>query len=211
MIRHTAVLILWLSAGVAACGRPADAPADESRAPAAPEAAGAADVAPADPGAGIAPGVAEGGAVVELVDRNGRRTGGARLEDTPQGVRISIRVTGLSEGEHGLHFHEAGRCDPPDFQSAGGHFAPHGRQHGFENPAGPHAGDLPNLRANAQGIADTSFVAASVRLNATQPEGLLRQGGTALVVHARRDDYRTDPSGDSGDRIACGVVRAGRD
>jgi superoxide dismutase, Cu-Zn family len=210
MIRRTAVLILWLSAGAAACGRPADAPADESRAPAAPEAAGAADAAPADPGAGIAPGVAEGGAVVELVDRSGQRTGGARLEDTPQGVRISIRVTGLSEGEHGLHFHEAGRCDPPDFQSAGGHFAPHGRQHGFENPAGPHAGDLPNLRANAQGVADTSFVAASVRLNATQPEGLLRQGGTALVVHARRDDYRTDPSGDSGDRIACGVVRAGR-
>jgi superoxide dismutase, Cu-Zn family len=210
MICRGAVLTLLLSAGLAACGRPADSPADESGAPPMPAAADAAVGAPADPGDGIAPGVAEGGAVVELVDRNGQRVGGARLEDTAQGVRISIRVTGLSEGEHGLHFHEAGRCDPPDFQSAGGHFAPHGRQHGFENPAGPHAGDLPNLRANAQGVADTSFVAAAVRLNATQAEGLLRQGGTALVVHARRDDYRTDPSGDSGDRIACGVVRASR-
>lgn len=203
MIRSRAVLILLLSAGVAACGRPADSP-DES----VPPAPAATDSPTGDPEDGIVPAVAEGGAVVELVNRNGQRVGGARLEDTPQGVRISIRVTGLTEGEHGLHFHEAGRCDPPGFESAGGHFAPHGRQHGFENPAGPHAGDLPNLRANAQGVADTSFVAASVRLNATQPEGLLREGGTALVVHARRDDYRTDPSGDSGDRIACGVVRA---
>ncbi|HSJ07254.1 MAG TPA: superoxide dismutase family protein, partial [Longimicrobiales bacterium] len=186
--------------------RPADSPDDTvpPPMPAADSRAGA-----QVDGDHIVPGVVPGGAVVELVDRTGQRVGGARLEDTAQGVRISIRVTGLSEGEHGLHFHEAGRCDPPDFQSAGGHFAPHGRQHGFENPAGPHAGDLPNLRANAQGVADTSFVAAAVRLSAAAAEGLLREGGTALVVHARRDDYRTDPSGDSGDRIACGVVRAG--
>jgi superoxide dismutase, Cu-Zn family len=160
------------------------------------------------PGA-VAARAPEGGVVVDLMDRNGQRAGGARIEQDGDGVRISVRLTGLTGGMHALHFHETGQCEPPSFQSAGGHFNPQGRQHGFENPQGPHAGDLPNIRANDQGVADTTFVTQSVRLDGTSPNGLLRQGGTALVVHAGPDDYRTDPAGASGDRIACGVVRGG--
>jgi superoxide dismutase, Cu-Zn family len=159
---------------------------------------------------GVAPGAPAGGLIVELVNRQGENVGGARIEREGEGVRISIRVSGLTPNqEHGLHFHETGQCDPPDFQSAGGHFNPHGAQHGFQNPAGPHAGDLPNLRANAEGVADTAFVAQFATLTPNVDQSLLRQGGTALVVHARPDDYRTDPSGNSGDRIACGVIRGG--
>jgi superoxide dismutase, Cu-Zn family len=156
------------------------------------------------------PGAPAGGVTVELQGRNGESMGGARLEPESDGVRVSIRVTGLTPNqEHGLHFHAVGRCEGPAFESAGGHFAPHGRQHGFENPQGPHAGDMPNLRANAEGVADTSFVTNTVRLASGVEQGLLQQGGTALVVHAQPDDYRTDPSGNSGDRIACGVIRCG--
>jgi superoxide dismutase, Cu-Zn family len=156
------------------------------------------------------PGAPAGGVTVELQGRDGQSMGGARLEPEGDGVRVSIRVTGLTPNqEHGLHFHAVGRCEGPTFESAGGHFAPHGRQHGSENPQGPHAGDLPNLRANAEGVADTSFVTNTVRLASGVEQGLFQQGGTALVVHAQPDDYRTDPSGNSGDRIACGVIRGG--
>jgi superoxide dismutase, Cu-Zn family len=199
------LLTVVLAVTMTACERRADTP------PAQPM-EGVPETPVVPPDAGAAPGapLAAGGVVVELIGSNGERVGGARLEETAEGVRVSVRISGLEpNSEHGLHFHEAGQCDPPDFQSAGGHFAPHGRQHGFENPAGPHAGDLPNIRANQQGVADTSFVAAAVRLTASVAEGLLRPGGTALVVHAGPDDYRTDPSGESGARIACGVVRGG--
>jgi superoxide dismutase, Cu-Zn family len=162
------------------------------------------------PEQGVAPGAPAGGLIVELVNAQGENVGGARLESEGEGVRVSIRVSGLTPNrEHGLHFHNTGRCDPPDFQSAGPHFNPRTTQHGFENPAGPHAGDLPNLRANAQGVADTTFVAQHVTLTTNVDQSLLRQGGTALVVHAQPDDYRTDPSGNSGDRIACGVIAGG--
>jgi superoxide dismutase, Cu-Zn family len=207
MIGKAGVLSVFVAMAVmaTACERRADTP------PAQPmEGAPEAPVVPPEPG--MAPGapLAAGGVVVELIGSDGESMGGARLEDTADGVLVSVRVTGLQpNGEHALHFHEAGQCDPPDFQSAGGHFAPRARQHGFENPEGPHAGDLPNIRANQQGVADTSFVASGVRLSASVAEGLLRPGGTSLVVHAGPDDYRTDPSGQSGARIACGVVRGG--
>jgi superoxide dismutase, Cu-Zn family len=203
--RQMTRLAALLVAGVlmSACERDADTQAAAN---------GTADGQPAaQPGAtaadgSVAPRAPEGGVVVELIDREGNRVGGARLEQEGEGVRVSVRVTGLS-GTHGLHFHETAQCDPPAFTSAGGHFAPGGRQHGFENPQGPHAGDLPNIRANEQGVADTTFVTNTVRLDATSQNGLLRGNGTALVVHAQADDYRTDPSGSSGDRIACGIVR----
>jgi superoxide dismutase, Cu-Zn family len=199
------VVTVVLAASLTACERRADTP------PAQPM-EGVPETPVVPPEAGTAPGapIAAGGVIVELVGSDGQSAGGARLEETAEGVLVSIRVSGLQpDSEHGLHFHENGQCDPPDFQSAGGHFAPHGRQHGLDNPAGPHAGDLPNIRANQQGVADTSFVAPNVRLTASVTEGLLRPGGTALVVHAGADDYRTDPSGESGARIACGVVRGG--
>lgn len=195
--------MLLTSVGVVACERADDLPDDQPAVEPAVDPAGA--TPPAE--GGVLPAAPEGGVMVSLIAADGRHAGGARLEEVAEGVRVSLRITGLSEGEHGLHFHEAGRCDPSGFESAGAHFSPHERQHGFLNPQGPHAGDLPNIRAGADGVADTSFVATTVRLSASAAEGLLRSGGTALVVHAGPDDYRTDPSGNSGDRIACGVVR----
>jgi superoxide dismutase, Cu-Zn family len=142
---------------------------------------------------------------VELRNAAGDRVGTARLTQEENGVRVEVEVSGLTPGRRGLHFHERGICEPPGFQSAGGHFRPHGRQHGMENPAGPHAGDLPNLVVGADGTG---------RLNVLNPYVTLRPGastlldadGTALVLHSGADDYRTDPAGDSGDRVACGVV-----
>jgi superoxide dismutase, Cu-Zn family len=203
------VLALTAAVVLGACERRADVP------PAQPM-EGPPEVVPQQPeqgvapSAGVAPGAPPGGVVVELMDRDGRSAGGARLEPEGQGVRVSIRVSGLRPNqEHGVHFHENGQCDPPTFQTAGGHLAPGGRQHGLENPQGPHAGDMPNLRANAEGVADTTFVSNRVQLTGGGEASLMKPGGTALVVHAQRDDQRTDPSGDSGDRIACGVIRGG--
>jgi superoxide dismutase, Cu-Zn family len=202
MRRTAGVLAVGLI--LVACERRADVP------PAQPMEGGA-EAVPQTPEAGVAPGAggstaAAGGHAVELIDRQGNSVGGARLEQDGEGVRVSIRVTGLTPGqEHGLHFHQTGRCEPP-FESAGGHFAPESRQHGFQNPQGPHAGDLPNLRANEQGVADTTFVATAVTLTTGVQNSLFDGDGSALVVHAQPDDYRTDPSGNSGDRIACGAV-----
>jgi superoxide dismutase, Cu-Zn family len=197
--------VLVLVVAVVGCERRADTP------PAQPM-EGQQDPAPLPAEQGAAPGApaAGGGIVVQFIGTDGQPAGGARLEEHAEGVLISVRINGLQPGSvHGFHVHETGQCDPPEFQTAGGHFAPHGRQHGFENPAGPHGGDLPNIRANEQGVADTSFVATGVRLTAGVAEGLLRPGGTALMVHAGPDDYRSDPAGNSGARIACGVIRGG--
>jgi Cu-Zn family superoxide dismutase len=118
-----------------------------------------------------------------------------------------VSVSGLTPGPHGIHIHEQGACTGPDFGSAGGHLNPAGRQHGLENPAGPHAGDLPNLLVDADGSADTIFAVSPDLL--AGGEGLFHVGGTAVVVHAERDDQHTDPSGGSGARVACGVVERG--
>lgn len=188
--------------GLAACERRADVPPGQPTE----------GVMPDLPAAGAEPGPAPGpptdSVQVEFVDREGRPVGAGLVVHREDGAEVTVRVSGLTPGaEHGFHVHERGLCGPPDFSSAGGHFNPHGRQHGFQNPAGPHAGDLPNLRANAEGVADTTFLATNVRLRAGAPESLVREGGVALMVHARPDDYRTDPSGESGDRIACAVLR----
>ncbi|HEV2132400.1 MAG TPA: superoxide dismutase family protein [Longimicrobiaceae bacterium] len=143
---------------------------------------------------------------VQMINSQGQNIGTARLAEEGQGVRIAIQVSNLPPGPHGFHIHQTGQCEPPGFQSAGGHFAPMGRQHGFENPQGPHAGDLPNLTVGQNGRADTTVVAQNVTLREGQQNSLLQAGGTALMIHATADDYRTDPSGNSGDRIACGVI-----
>jgi superoxide dismutase, Cu-Zn family len=187
----------------AACERRADVP------PAQPmEGAPGQPVQPAEQG--VAPGGGGGGMLVELIGRDGQGIGGARLDAEGDGVRVTVQLQGLTpNGEHAIHFHATGRCDPPDFQSAGPHFNPHDRQHGLQNPQGPHAGDMPNLRANAQGAVDTTFVTTLARLAPGTAESLQREGGAALVVHAGPDDHVTDPSGNSGDRIACGVIVGG--
>lgn len=141
-----------------------------------------------------------------LMDSSGARVGVATFSLVEGGARLGVSVSGLSPGEHGIHIHERGDCTSPDFSSAGAHLNPAGRQHGLENPAGPHAGDLPNLKVEADGSADTIF-AVSPDLLAGGEGPLFQPGGTAVVVHAEQDDQHTDPSGGSGARVACGVVK----
>ena len=148
---------------------------------------------------------------VELVGAGGKRVGTAALTEGPGGVRISLEVWGLPPGGHAFHIHENGRCDPPDFKSAGAHFNPEGKKHGMKNPAGAHAGDLPNLMVRADGRGRAEMVLPNLTLGPNRPGeaySLLKPGGTSLVIHAKPDDERTDPSGNAGDRIACGIVTA---
>jgi Cu-Zn family superoxide dismutase len=159
--------------------------------------------------AGCAPATVSSGrnataATVRLINAQGQPVGSAVLTDAEDGVRVNLNVRGLPAGTHGLHFHQNGTCDAPDFTTAGPHYNPAGKQHGTENPQGPHAGDLPNLTVGANGQGEIETVKEGVTLRRANP--LLKQGGTALVIHAAADDYRTDPSGNSGARIACGVI-----
>ncbi len=147
---------------------------------------------------------------VAMLDSAGTRIGSARL--TPEaggGVRVALDVRGLPPGEHAFHIHENGRCDPPSFESAGGHFAPMDRSHGFNDPQGPHAGDMENLTIGPDGTLRGEMANLRVTLGADEANSVLRGEGTALVIHAEADDYQTDPSGDAGSRIACGVIRRG--
>lgn len=143
-----------------------------------------------------------------LKDASGADRGEATLTQLPDGVRINIAATGLEAGERGFHIHTTGRCEAPAFESAGGHWNPTGRQHGRDNPQGQHLGDLPNLTIGADGRG----TAEATIQNATLTGGenpLLDADGASVLIHAGPDDYRTDPSGDSGGRIACGVLQAG--
>lgn len=135
---------------------------------------------------------------------NGAPGGTAQLTANATGVTISVAAAGLPQGTHGLHLHMAGKCDAPEFTTAGGHLNPDMKQHGTENPAGSHLGDLPNLVIGGSGTGTVSAM-----LHGTREQVLARifdADGTAVVVHAGPDDYRTDPSGNSGSRIACGVL-----
>ncbi len=130
--------------------------------------------------------------------------GSLQLVTAINGVQISGNVTGLApNSEHGFHIHETGDCASPDFTSAGGHFNPGGAKHG--NPASPphHVGDIPSIKADAKGVAIVHAAIMGATLNDAGPNDII---GKSLIVHARRDDYKTQPSGDSGDRIACGVI-----
>ena len=143
-----------------------------------------------------------GGAPMAFVNAAGQTIGTVRAWQTAGGVSFHISASGLPHGIHGLHVHAVGRCDPPGFASAGAHWNPAGRKHGMNNPAGPHAGDLPNVEVSANGV-----LSATVTLPAATMANLLDPDGAALVLHAQPDDYVTDPSGNSGARIACAVLR----
>jgi Cu-Zn family superoxide dismutase len=145
-------------------------------------------------------------ATAEMHSASGARHGTLTLETTAAGVRISGALTGLPAGTHGIHFHQVGRCEAPNFATAGAHLNPAGAQHGLQNPRGPHAGDLPNELANAAGQMVVDIASPRVTLSADRPNGLFDMDGTALVIHADPDDQRTDPAGNSGERIACGVI-----
>ena len=163
---------------------------------------------PAGQDSAAVPAPAQGGdeISVSFIDGSGADAGTARLTRSGNGVEIAVRVTGLTPGEHGFHVHETGQCDAPAFESAGGHYSPENRQHGLQNPQGPHAGDLPSLIANAEGVADTVFTVDRLTFGTDGQAPLFKPGGLALMVHADPDDNRTDPSGNAGDRVACGVI-----
>lgn len=141
-----------------------------------------------------------GGPSVALVNSAGVSVGAVEMQQRSGGTYIRVEVQGLQPGEHGLHLHAIGKCEGPAFQSAGGHWNPVGKQHGHLNPLGAHLGDLPNLTVSANGRGRLVFLVNG------QVGG--DADGTSLVVHAKPDDYRTDPSGNSGDRIACAVLSA---
>lgn len=150
------------------------------------------------------PAVAADSATATLKDVSGNEVGKAALTNTPSGVLIRLDLTAASSGEHALHFHAVGKCEPPDFKSAGPHFNPAEAKHGLENPAGPHAGDMPNLHVPGDGKLSIELLNPMVTLSGKS--ALLDDDGAALVVHAGADDYRTDPAGNAGDRVACGII-----
>jgi superoxide dismutase, Cu-Zn family len=165
------------------------------------------------PAAGAQHGDAEEAAVPAAVStaratlRNleGQMVGQAALRETPHGVLLRARFEGLPPGTRAFHIHEKGVCEPP-FTSAGGHFNPHGRKHGLDAPEGHHAGDLPNLHVPPEtGVLEIEVMVPGVTLK-PGPTSLLEGDGKALVVHAGPDDHETDPAGDAGERIACGVI-----
>jgi Cu-Zn family superoxide dismutase len=150
------------------------------------------------------PALAAGSATASLKDASGNEVGRATLTETSSGLLIRLDVTSAPPGEHALHFHAVGKCEPPDFKSAGPHFNPAEAKHGFENAEGPHAGDMPNLHVPADGRLSLEVLNQAVTLSGKA--ALLDDDGAALVIHEAADDYRTDPAGNAGDRIACGII-----
>jgi Cu-Zn family superoxide dismutase len=144
-------------------------------------------------------------ATAELRNPQGRGVGQVELRDAEAGILLHVRLTGVPPGAHALHLHETGRCDPPSFESAGGHFNPTGARHGFLSAGGPHAGDLPNVHVPESGRIEVELLAADASLADNEP-ALLDADGAAVLVHERADDHRSEPAGDAGSRIACGVV-----
>ena len=140
-----------------------------------------------------------------LKDKGGKQVGSATLIQTPEGVRIAITGYRLPPGPHGLHIHAVGVCQPPEFTSAGAHFNPGGKKHGLQSANGPHAGDLPNLVVAANGEGGIDIASTLVTLG-PGPNSLFVDSGTSIVIHAAGDDLKTDPTGNSGGRIACGVI-----
>ncbi len=140
-----------------------------------------------------------------LVDSAQKPVGQATFEQTLNGVRVVVTGRELPPGTHGIHIHEVGRCEAPAFESAGGHLNPTAKKHGIQNPDGMHVGDLPNLVVGPNGEGRMNQLARNATLD-DGPNSLLRPGGTAIVIHANADDEKTDPSGGSGARIACGVI-----
>ncbi len=144
-------------------------------------------------------------ATAEMKNASGQTVGTARLDQVSGGVRVVLEMQGLPPGDKGVHIHAVGKCDPPDFASAAAHFNPTGKKHGLENPEGPHAGDLPNITVAANGAGRLETTTNRVTLGAGETS-LFDADGSSVIVHAGQDDMKTDPTGNSGGRIACGVI-----
>jgi Cu-Zn family superoxide dismutase len=141
----------------------------------------------------------------QLKDSSGKAVGDVDLVQTPAGVLIKLQIKGLTPGEHAFHVHAVGKCEAP-FESAGPHFNPGNHQHGLVSGVG-HAGDMPNLHVPQSGELSVEVVNAAVSLEKGKPNSLFDNDGTSLVIHAKADDYKTEPAGNAGDRIACGVIQ----
>ena len=143
----------------------------------------------------------------DLVNAQGTKVGTAKITSAGNGVKVSVKVSQLTPGEHGIHIHNVGKCDGPAFTTAGGHFNPTSAHHGVKNAQEPHPhlGDLENLKVGENGKASATFLISGATLGEGQ-NSLFHDGGTTLVIHAKADDLTSDPSGNSGDRIVCGVI-----
>jgi superoxide dismutase, Cu-Zn family len=141
----------------------------------------------------------------ELKNAQGQSVGIAELLEGANGLLITVRLHDISPGAHAVHLHETGKCDAPAFETAGAHFNPAGAAHGVLARKGPHAGDLPNVHVPASKRIDVDLMASGVRLRGNN--GLLDADGASVVVHAAADDYHSDPAGNAGDRVACGLIR----
>jgi Cu-Zn family superoxide dismutase len=145
-----------------------------------------------------------------LKTADGKDVGTVTLTQTPDGVRLRLALMGLPPGEHAFHVHAVGKCEPPGFTSAGPHFNPANKKHGKLNSEGHHAGDMDNINVPANGKLTLTVIDKDITLEKGKPNSVLQDNGTALVVHAGKDDYTTDPAGNAGDRIACGVISDGK-
>jgi Cu-Zn family superoxide dismutase len=150
------------------------------------------------------PTLAADSASATLKDKDGKEVGQVVLTRAEDGVLMNVTLTGIAPGDHAFHVHTTGKCEPPDFKSAGAHFNPDQTKHGMMNSEGPHSGDMPNLHVPESGKLQVEILNTLVSLDGNA--ALLDDDGSALIVHAGADDYKTDPAGNAGDRIACGVV-----
>lgn len=149
--------------------------------------------------------LAQSSAHATIVNAAGDKIGTATFTSSADGVEIKVDVSQLPPGTHGIHIHAVGKCEGPEFKTAGGHFNPANKKHGKDSADGPHNGDLLNITVGSDGRATASLLDANVSLG-SGANSLFQPGGTALVIHAGPDDYKTDPAGNSGARIACGVI-----
>ncbi|RDW22366.1 superoxide dismutase family protein [Oceanobacillus arenosus] len=143
---------------------------------------------------------------VSLKNADGQIVATATLKESKDGIKIALEGKNLPPGVHGFHIHEVGLCEAPDFKSAGAHYNPTGAHHGFKDPLGPHVGDLKNIEVNEDGTVKVEVLADRLTLNPEGENTLFTDQGTALMIHEKEDDYISQPGGDAGDRIACGVI-----